>query len=136
MIHATVHNTGGRAIDLSGDAQLTAGPGGLAAGPFPVTVGTTVGIGETEPATVVLDKALPAGPWDAAMTLKSGILEVSEHATITFPDTGEAAPVSAVPVPVPQSSTPAWLLPAIVGLAVLLIGVAALLVLVLRRRRT
>src|SRR5664279_5757270 len=55
MIRATVHNTGGRAIDLSGDAQLTAGPGGLAAGPFAVTVGTTVGIGQTEPATVALD---------------------------------------------------------------------------------
>lgn len=133
---ASVHNTGGRALDLAGTLQLSAGPGGLTAGPFPVTLGTTVGIGETEPAAVVLDKSLPAGPWDAAITLKSGLLEVSEHATITFPDTGEAAPVAAVPVPIPQSSTPAWLLPAVVVLAVLLIGVAVLLVFVLRRRRT
>ena len=95
-----------------------------------------MGVGETEPATVILDKALPAGPWDAAMTLKSGLLEVSEHATITFPDTGEAAPVAAVAVPVPEASTPGWLIPSLVGLAVLLMGVAILLIVVLRRRRT
>ena len=135
-VSAAVHNTGGRAIDLSGTIQLTADPGGLTAGPFPVTLGTTVGIGDTEPATVILDKSLPAGPWDAAMTLKSGLLEVSDHATINFPDTGQAAPVAAVAVPVPEASTPGWLIPSIVGLAVLLIGVAILLVVVLRRRRT
>ena len=46
---ATVHNTGGRALDMSGTLQLLAGPGGLSAGPFPATLGTTLAIGDTEP---------------------------------------------------------------------------------------
>src|SRR6202035_4758865 len=32
---ASVHNTGGRALDMSGTLQLSSGPGGLSAGPFP-----------------------------------------------------------------------------------------------------
>jgi len=102
-----------------------------------VTTGTTVAIGATDQAATMLDKALPAGPWNATITMKSGLVEVSDQATITFPEAGEAAPVAAAPVPsATESSTPGWLLPAIIGLGVLLLGVAVLLVFVLRRRRT
>ena len=91
---ASVHNTGGRALDMNGTLRLSAGPGGLSAGPFPATLGTTLAIGDTEPVTIALDKRLPAGPWDARITLRSGLLERSARATITFPDTGASPPVN------------------------------------------
>jgi CheY-like chemotaxis protein len=91
---ASVHNTGGRALDMNGSLELKGGPGGLSAGPFPASLGTTLAIGATEPVTIVLDKALPAGPWDARITLKSGLVEQSASAIITFPATGSAAAVA------------------------------------------
>jgi len=136
MVRAAVHNTGGRAVDLSGTLQLTAGPGGLSAGPFPVNLGTTVGIGDTEAATTMLDKALPAGPWNAIITLRSGLLEVTEHATLTFPAAGQAAPVKAVTTPAASGTTPGWLYPAITALAIVLLAITVLLVVTLRRRRS
>lgn len=92
-----MHNLGGRALDMNGSLELKGGPGGLSAGPFPASLGTTLAIGATEPVTVVLDKALPAGPWDAQITLKSGLVEQTARATITFPATGSAAAVAADP---------------------------------------
>jgi hypothetical protein len=129
MVLATVHNTGGRALDLSGTLRLLAGPGGLSAGPFPANLGITLAIGDTAPVTIALDKRLPAGPWDARITLHSGLLERSARATITFPDTGASPSVSTT------STRPGWLYPAIAGLAVLLLSVAAMLVVLRRRRR-
>jgi hypothetical protein len=84
---ASVHNTGGRALDMSGTLRLSAGPGGLSAGPFPANLGTTLAIGATEPITIMLDKQVPDGPWHALVTLRSGLLERSARATITFPTT-------------------------------------------------
>jgi hypothetical protein len=131
MVLATVHNTGGRALDMSGTLQLSAGPAGLSAGPFPATLGITLAIGDTEPVTIALDKQLPAGPWDAQITLHSGLVERSARATITFPDAGASASVATT------SSRPGWLYPAIAGFIVLLLpGVAALLVMLSRRRRS
>ena len=72
---ASVHNTGGRALDMNGTLDLRGGPGGLSAGPFPATLGTTLAIGATAPVTIALDKALPAGPWDAEIILRSGLVE-------------------------------------------------------------
>ena len=94
---AQVTNTGKRAIDLTGNLKLTKGPGGLSAGPFPARVGTTLAPGQSEPVTIPLDKALPAGPWLATLDMKSGLLERKAQATITFP-TGKgtkAKPVKA-----------------------------------------
>ena len=127
MVVATVHNTGGRALDMSGTLQLSNGPAGLSAGPFPATLGTTLGINDTEPVTIALDKQLPAGPWDARITLRSGLLNRSAEATITFPASGAAPPV-------PTSTRPGWLYPVIAILVVLLLLATATL-LVLRRRR-
>lgn len=93
LVQALVHNTGGRALDLSGTLTLTDGPGGLSAGPFPVELGTTLAIGETGSVNAELDKQLPNGPWKAEIELTSGLLTESAQATITFPDaaqTGEA----------------------------------------------
>lgn len=84
---ASVHNSGGRALDMSGTLQLSAGPGGLSAGPFPANLGTTLAIGATEPITIMLDKQIPNGPWQALVTLRSGLLEREARATINFPAT-------------------------------------------------
>ena len=92
VVETSVTNTGGRAIDLSGELMLTNGPGSLTAGPFDVEIGTTLGPGESAPAFVLLDPTLPDGPWDAVVTIKSGRLEREAEATITFPsEPGESA---------------------------------------------
>jgi hypothetical protein len=88
VVVASVQNTGGRALDMSGTLQLSSGPGGLSAGPFAANLGTTLAIGATEPITTVLDKQIPDGPWHALVTLRSGLLQRSARATITFPATG------------------------------------------------
>jgi hypothetical protein len=96
-ITTTVHNTGGRALDISGSLQLDAGPAGLRAGPFPATLGTTLAIGGIEPITIVLDKLVPAGSWDAVITLRSGMLERTAHAAIILPSFGTGEPVNISP---------------------------------------
>ena len=93
QVLATVKNTGGRALDLSGELALDDGPGGLSAGPFPVKVGTTLGIGDTGPVSVTLDKALPAGPWKSTLTLESGLTKERATATLRFPERGSAPAV-------------------------------------------
>jgi hypothetical protein len=129
IVLAAVHNTGGRALDMSGTLELASGPGGLSAGPFAATLGTTMAIGETELVRVALDTQIPAGPWDARITLRSGLLERSARATITFPATGAAPPVTI-------STLPAWLYPAFAGVALfLMLGLAILLILWSRRGR-
>lgn len=92
VVTAEVHNTGGPALDLSGELLLAEGPGALSAGPFPVEIGTTLGPGDVVPVTVVLDRALPDGPWQAGLTVRSGLLERYVEAEITFPAPGRAGP--------------------------------------------
>jgi hypothetical protein len=123
---ATVHNSGGRALDINGSLQLSAGPGGLSAGPFSATLGTTLSIGATEPVTIVLDKQLPAGPWDARVVLHSGLISRAAQATITFPKTGTALPTAT------RSSGHGRMYIAVAALLGLLAGSASL---VLRRGR-
>ncbi|MDQ1747868.1 MAG: hypothetical protein QOD07_2131 [Frankiaceae bacterium] len=93
VVVASVRNTGGRALDMSGYLRLAGGPGALSAGPFPANLGVTLGIDTTEPVAVVLDRQLPAGPWTAHITLHSGLVTRSASATITFPAAGSAAAV-------------------------------------------
>lgn len=117
---ATVHNTGGRALDMNGTLELSGGPGGLSAGPFAVSTGSTVPVDGTRPVSTVLDEQLPAGPWDATVTLTSGVVERTATATITFPDSGAAPAVTT------QSPGSAWKYAALIGLgALLLLGLAA-----------
>ncbi|GGM03575.1 MULTISPECIES: hypothetical protein [Micromonospora] len=86
IVRATVRNTGERALDLSGRLWLSDGPGGLSAGPFGVTVGTTVAPGGTAHAEVRLDRQLPNGPWQARLRLESGRIHREFTGEITFPD--------------------------------------------------
>jgi hypothetical protein len=125
VVVASVHNTGGRALDMNGILELDDGPGGLSAGPFPATLGVTLGIDDTEPVTIVLDEQIPAGPWNARITLHSGLLDRTTSATITFPDSGSAAPVMTT------GQRPVWL--SVVG-ACLIALVFVLLMLLLTRR--
>ena len=134
LIAATVHNTGGRALDLGGELRLTNGPGGLSAGPFAAKLGTTLGVGQTEPVLVTLDPAIPAGPWDARIVLRSGLTEREATARITFP---AAAASSAEPIATGGLVSPpeggSRLLPAAAGVAAL--AAVSLLLLRLKRRR-
>jgi hypothetical protein len=123
---ASVHNTGGRALDMNGSMELRSGPGGLNAGPFPASLGTTLAIGATEPVTIVLDKAIPNGPWDARITLRSGLLEESANANLIFPAAGSSVTVKA------RSGGSSW--PKAV-VALLVGGVAVVLALLGFRRR-
>jgi hypothetical protein len=124
MVVATVRNTGGRALDMSGILQLSGGPGGLRAGPFPANLGITLGIGDTERVTVVLDKQLPAGPWNAVLTLRSGLVQDTAHATITFPA-----------VVTSSRSSPPYLAIAALVVILALLGIAAGLLITRRRLR-
>lgn len=86
VVTATVRNTGGRALDVTGTLMMSEGPGGLSAGPFPAELTTTLAVGDTRKLTITLDDRLPAGPWDAVVTLESGVTERRGEATITFPE--------------------------------------------------
>jgi hypothetical protein len=83
-----VTNTGGRALDMTGSAELSDGPAGLRAGPFPVTDTVTLGLEATGTVIVQFPRALPNGPWKVELTLKSGLVSHSVTAEITFPDPG------------------------------------------------
>ncbi|MDF3297517.1 peptidase [Streptomyces tropicalis] len=86
-VRARIHNTGGRALDISGALSLFGGPGGLRAGPFSARTGTTLAPGDLAETVVPLDARLPDGPWTAAFTLKSGLVAHTTRATLTFPAT-------------------------------------------------
>ncbi len=129
VVQLMVDNTGGRALDLTGELTLSDGPGGLSAGPFDLSVGITLGVGRAEPVTVTLPRALPDGPWRARATLRSGLLERSAAGTLTFPEAGtaEAVPAEA------EGQAPSWLLGGIAAGA--LLALLAALTWYLNRRR-
>lgn len=123
-VQAEVRNTGGRALDMSGSLSLSAGPGGLSAGPFPAELGTTLAPGDASPVAVVLDSAISGGPWTAVLTLRSGRIERTVQAVLTFPDEAgaEAEPVQAEALPLAKD--PSVVIPVAAGL----LGVVGLLV--------
>nr|WP_144298895.1 hypothetical protein [Streptomyces sp. TLI_235] len=127
---ARVHNTGKRALDLTGSLTMTDGPGSLSAGPFKANLGTTLGVGEREPVTVPLDRQLPNGPWKVRLTLASGLIQHTVTATLTFPS-GSQTGASVRPDMVDAAS----MMPGItVGVAVVLVLVACGYGMVRRRR--
>jgi hypothetical protein len=93
LVVATIRNSGKRTLDIAGSLTLSAGPGGLRAGPFPVELGTALGPGSSETASVRLDKRLPIGPWRARLQLRSGFIQRETTTTIEFPSVlGVASP--------------------------------------------
>ncbi len=129
LVLATVHNTGGRALDMAGELDLIDGPGGLHAGPFPASLGSSLAIGESGHVAIPLDEQVPDGPWEAAITLRSGLLERSAQATLTFPHAGSA---TLVPL-APDDARPFLVM---VGLLLVLLCLGLLWALVRRRRHT
>jgi hypothetical protein len=132
VLVATVRNTGGRALDMSGTLKLSSGPGGLSAGPFPATLGTSLAIGDTEPVSVILDKQIPAGPWKAQVTLHSGLIEHTATATVTFPATGAAA---AAVIATPRGGGHGLLYGLLAVLAALVLAALAYLIHLVNRKR-
>ncbi|MFB7737040.1 peptidase [Streptomyces sp. NPDC056112] len=131
-VRARIHNTGGRALDIGGALSVSDGPGGLRAGPFSAKTGTTLAPGDLAEAVVPLDARLPDGPWTAALTLKSGLVEHTSRATITFPTTpGSTGAVAASAARQGRFPTPV-----VAGLsALVLTALCLLLSKSLRRRR-
>ncbi|TFD75308.1 hypothetical protein [Cryobacterium psychrophilum] len=123
---ASVSNTGGRALDISGTLSLTKGPSGLSAGPFSSDAVVTVAPGGSVELGVTLDPGLPDGPWQAELDLKSGLVSHTATAEITFPDTGESEPVRTEEGPDPLL---------IAGGAGAIVVIAVALGIWLRRRR-
>jgi hypothetical protein len=131
VLLARVHNTGGRALDLRGTLGLSKVTGSLRAGPYPVQLGTTLAPGQSEPVRVPITDQVADGPWNAALQLKSGPLEKTYRARITFPHgPGVAAPVK------PQSMPERSQLGAIGAAAALLLVAGGSGFAVFRRRRT
>jgi hypothetical protein len=85
LVVARIHNRGKRTLAISGSLTLSAGPGGVRAGPFPVKLLAPLAPGDSKPVTVRLDKRLPRGPWRAQMRLRSRLVQRVAVATITFP---------------------------------------------------
>jgi hypothetical protein len=129
LVTAMVGNTGQRALDLSGSLTLSDGPAGLGGGPFPVSLGTTLAIGETEPVVVKLDEKLPSGPWTATLTIKSGVTTRTAQAQLTFPTGPGQGPAVAARAPFALSG---WMVGSAVALALIVLGMAGYF---LRRRR-
>lgn len=123
LLMVGVTNTGGRALDLNGELRLAGGPGGVSAGPFDSARTATLGTGQSGEVAFALAAGLPAGPWEAGVTVRSGRTERSTDADVTFPAAGIGESGSGDGPP----------LLALLGGGAALVAVAALLL--VRRRR-
>ncbi len=123
VVRVPMHNTGGRALDVRGTLQLSSGPGGVSAGPFPASSVVTIAPGQSGDDIFQLSSKLPNGPWQGSFTMVSGLLTKTEKFTLDF--TGGPAAAARSPFPV---------VPVAAGLAALVL--AAVAVLIARSRRT
>jgi hypothetical protein len=129
VVTAQVHNTGGRAVDMSGALVLSGGPGSLSAGPFPVQLGSTLAPGQSTTVVVSLDRRLPDGPWNGDLKLASGLIEKSVLARIQFPpDPGDAAPVVPAAPAIAQKNYSWFLIGVLTLLAALIIAAGVIVV--------
>jgi len=133
LVRAQVHNTGGRAVDLSGTLTLSSVTGELSAGPYAAQLGGTLAPGQSEPVWFVLTSQITDGPWNASVTLRSGLTQQSFRAQLTFPRSAGTAP-SAAARPVSGGSS---IIPVLAGaIFIVLLAVGAALIINYRRRRT
>jgi hypothetical protein len=73
--------------------------GALTAGPYPAQLGTTLAPGQSEPVWFTLASQMTDGPWNATVTLHSGLNRQVFRAKITFPRRpGTAPPAATRPV--------------------------------------
>jgi hypothetical protein len=135
LVTAEVHNSGGRAVDLSGQLQLTNRPSSLSAGPFPVRSVATLAPGQTGELSVVLDPSLPNGPWDARITVISGLTSATATAELTFPTAHAATSGPAMAAAAARPHHSVMLTGLIGGMAVGALALLFVLYLSLRRHR-
>jgi hypothetical protein len=95
QVQAIVHNTGRRALDLTGDLTLT-GPAGQHT-LVRVRPGLTLAPGNTTSVVAVLDDELPNGRWTARLALETGSL--ADTATMTVPNNPASASAAAAADP-------------------------------------
>ncbi|MFE7778595.1 hypothetical protein ACFU5O_32880 [Streptomyces sp. NPDC057445] len=70
----------------------------LSAGPYGIQLGTSLAPGQSEPVKILVTDDVDDGPWDVSLQLKSGLLEETYKARITFPhSTGVAGAVPTGP---------------------------------------
>jgi hypothetical protein len=131
IVTATVHNTGGRAIDLAGSLSLSDGPGSLSGGPFPAHSAATLAPGDAGEVEIALDGSIPNGPWNAEISLTSGRVTQTATSRLTFPNVG-GVKTAAIAIAKPADRSPIAL--AAAGVAVLL-ALTAVVGLIRRRRR-
>jgi hypothetical protein len=104
VVQAQIHNTGGRALDMSGTLTMSKVTGALSAGPYQVQLGTTLAPGQSEPVRIILTDQVADGPWNATIALQSGLLHETYRAQVTFPHhPGTAAAASTQPATKPNS---------------------------------
>jgi hypothetical protein len=125
LVAAEVRNIGRSTLDIGGYLMLAGGPGGLRAGPFPVTLGAALSPGGTGTATVLLDRRLPRGPWRAELHLRSGSIRHVAAGTIRF-----------AAVPQPSAAAPAGHLLVVIAKALAVLAMIALAIVLLRRARS
>ena len=133
LVRAEVHNTGGRAVDLSGTLTLSAVTGELTGGPYLAQLGTTLAPGQSEPVWFVLTDQVGDGPWNATVTLRSGLNQQTFRAQISFPLAPGTGPAAAARPASGGIGVVTILTSAI--LVVLLAALAALVIMAYRRRR-
>ncbi|MDJ0393931.1 hypothetical protein QMK17_11375 [Rhodococcus sp. G-MC3] len=127
QIVTAVTNTGGRAIDPSGTVSLSGGPGGVSTAPVQGS-GGSIAPGQSGSVTFALDPALPSGPWQASVTVTSGLLNKTSDAELTFPDQGSASTTSTE-----SGGIPVWVW---IAVAAVVIAIAAGTLVAARRRKT
>jgi hypothetical protein len=85
-VTALSRNTGGRAVDLSGDLRLDHGPNGSVTRHFQVRQAITLRPGEPGSLSFALGKQVAAGRWNATVELHSGRLTRRATGRIDIPD--------------------------------------------------
>ncbi|MBF4588410.1 hypothetical protein [Curtobacterium sp. VKM Ac-2887] len=125
---AVVQNTGSTAVDLTGQATLTDGPGETSAGPFMTNAAISLAPGQSSRVRIPTASAITRGPWTATITLRSGNLTRSKTARVTFP--AETTRDQDANSPVLIALIPGVLLVAVA------VAVAGGVVVILRRRYT
>jgi hypothetical protein len=84
VLIAHVTNTGGRAVDLSGKAVLSGGPGGASVSAVSEKQVLTLAPGQSGNLVFPERKGLPDGPWHARVALVSGFTRASAASVIDF----------------------------------------------------
>jgi hypothetical protein len=126
VVTARVHNTGERALDMTGTLSLSNESGSVRAGPFSVVTGVTILPGQSGQVGAPVTQSLPAGRWDVRLTLVSGTVQRTVDGRITLPvaDTRAA-----------KSLGPGWLALSLGAGAVLALVIVLFAWHLVRRRR-